>query len=90
MTIADPSDVPGGKTIEQLLAECADRFTVEDYDRELAELVAAISRKYGLHTIEEIAAAMRAHAIPHEEEDLVDRWITLQAFRPYIEAARGA
>ena len=36
MTIADPSDVPGGKTIEQRLAECADPFTVEDYDRELA------------------------------------------------------
>lgn len=90
MTIADPSDMPGGRTIEQLLAECADPFTVEDYDRELAVLHAALSRTYGLYTIEEIDAAMRVHAIPHEEEDLVDRWIALRAFQPYIEAARAA
>ena len=80
-----------GKTMGELLAELQpSTFTAEDYEREQAALLAACSRKYGLHTIEEIDAAMRVHAIPHEEEDLVDRWIELMALKRYVLAGQGA
>ena len=79
------------KTMSELLAELQpSEYTAEDHEREQAEIVAACSRKYGLHTIEEIDAAMHVHAIPHEEEDLVDRWLELKAFERYVLAGKGA
>lgn len=75
-----------GKTINELLEEFNDPpFTYQDYLKEKAEVEKVICEKYNLKP-EEIEQAMREHRIPHDcANDLVDRWVSNEAIRPYVE-----
>ena len=75
------------KTIEQLIAEFDPKgehiYTKEDYLKEKIELERLLLEHYNLKP-EEIEPAMREHLVPHEELNLVDRWICNQQFRPFV------
>lgn len=76
------------KTINELLEEFGDPpYTKEDYLKEKAELEKLIFEKYGIKP-DDIDAAMKEHRIPHSchpDNDLCDRWISNEAFRPYVD-----
>ncbi len=68
-------------TIESLLREFADDhppFTWADYQRERVAIEQAIEERHGVPP-SRVLAAMRTHEIPHDEADLVDRWIFNEA-----------
>ena len=66
------------QTIEDLLVECSDPLTVDEYRARCADLVRRFAEQHGLSTWEQIETAIRTHAI--EESILVEEWIELRAF----------
>ena len=72
-----------GQTIEELLAQCSDPLTEDEYRRRCDDLVRSFAEQHGLSTWDEIATAIRTHAI--EESQLVEEWIELRAFQEVIE-----
>lgn len=75
------------KTINELLEEFNDPpFTAEDFARERMELIAEFRLKYALNNDEQINEAIRTYRLPCCN-DLVERWISLMAFKPYIDEA---
>lgn len=80
------SALMSGQTIEELLAECSDPLTEDEYQRRRADLERRFAEQHGLSTWEEIRTAIRTHAI--EESILVEEWIELRAFEEAIERSR--
>ena len=72
------------KTMEELLAECSNVFTEADYVRERTELRAKFKLHFGLNNDEEIEEAIRTFRLPCENA-LVEGWIELMAFKPYMD-----
>lgn len=73
------------KTINELLEEFNDPpFTAEDFARERLVLIAEFRLKYALNNEDQINEAIRTYRLPCVN-DLVERWISLMAFKPYID-----
>ena len=75
-----------GQTIEELLVEFSDPLTEAEYLQRRADLLRRFGDQHGLSTWDEIATAIRTHAI--EESQLVEEWIELRAFGEVIERNR--
>jgi hypothetical protein len=68
------------KTIEELLDECSDApYTREQYDVDLARVLAVLCAKHGVTTRAEVHEIIRAHRYEHSDEDPEDEYIQLMA-----------
>lgn len=66
------------QSIEDLLAECSEPYTREQFDADHTRVVARICEKHGISE-SEVGALIREHRYVHDAEDIEDEYIQLMA-----------
>lgn len=66
------------QSIEDLLAECSEPYTREQFDADRTRVVARICEKHGISE-PEVSALIREHRYVHDAEDIEDEYIQLMA-----------
>lgn len=67
------------ETIEELIAECSNVYTREQYDADFKRVTVRICEKHGI-AYHEVPALISEHRYTHDAEDIEQEYIEITAF----------